>query len=183
MGKKRALPAGLVEHPVATLNQGLLLPVLDDYLFEIFKDPAALAAVMAGEAAEPDARLATLREQVAEKKKEIDNLVGILASGVTSQAITASLVTKEAELKTLDGRLADAKAPVEAVDLKQLTKDMEIVGGSLKVLHRATDEERRDLYEALGVQINFDAAASKVVLSVSSLVTPGREDKSVRRGT
>lgn len=66
---------------------------------------------------------------------------------------------------------------------QQLAEDLRTVGGSLNVLARATDEERRDLYEALGVRVDFDAVASEVVFSVNPLITTGRYDKSVRRGT
>ncbi|MFI2364017.1 hypothetical protein [Promicromonospora sp. NPDC019610] len=114
-----------------------------------------------------------MHRQIAETKKEIENLVRTLASGLTSEAVTSALVTKEAELNALQRQLDDLQAPGESIDVKQLAEDLQIVGGSLNVLGRATDEERRDLYEALGVR--FDAAASRVVLNVSSLVTPEKK--------
>ena len=97
--------------------------------------------------------------------------------------ITTSLVTKVAELKALQDRLSELLVPAESIDAEHLTKDLQIVGGSLNVLRRATDKERRDLYEALGVRLDFDATASEVTFSVNPLLTAGRYDKSVRRGT
>ncbi|GAA2234044.1 recombinase family protein [Promicromonospora sukumoe] len=182
VGGKRALPTKLAEHPVAGLNQNRVLPVLDSFLFELFDEPAALAATMAGGNPGSSQRAVAQHKQIAETKKEIENLVRILAGGLTSEAITTALVAKEAELKALQRQLDDLQAPGESIDVKQLAEDLQIVGGSLNVLGRATDEERRDLYEALGVRVDFNAAASEVVFSVNPLIT-GRYDKSVRRGT
>lgn len=88
-------------------------------------------------------------------------------------AIAASLVAKETELKTLDRPLSDVKAPVGAIDLARLTQELEIVGGSLNVLHRTVDDERRDPDEALGVRVDYDASASSPVgrASIPSMAT------------
>ncbi|GAB4085373.1 hypothetical protein GCM10028784_20030 [Myceligenerans cantabricum] len=65
----------------------------------------------------------------------------------------------------------------------QVTEILHGLGGSVAVLGQATDEERRDLYEALGVRVDFDAREREVILSVSPPITAGREDRCVREGT
>ncbi|MFI2364049.1 hypothetical protein [Promicromonospora sp. NPDC019610] len=105
-----------------------------------------------------------------------DGVPRALAATMAGEAaISTSLVTKEAELKALDVRLADAPVPIEAVDLNRLTKNLEIVGGSLKVLNHATDKERRD-HSAFG-------STPQRRGSVSTCRPWSRQRKSVRRGT
>lgn len=174
VGSKRSLPSGLVDHPVSSLNQGLLLPLLDDYLVGLFDDPMAMAIAMTGVATQPDAAVVSLNLRIASLNKEVANLVGVLAAGTVSEAVTQALAVKEAELRKAKDRLADFGPSPSPVDPTTLVDGLRTIGGALEVLHRATDAERRDLYEALALRIDFDSRAREIVVTIDPRL--GRDD-------
>ncbi|MCF4121270.1 recombinase family protein [Antribacter sp. KLBMP9083] len=182
--KRYALPEEIKDgHPPVNLNQAIILPALDADLADLFSDPRAVAAaLLKDDGPSPEQR--TLHDRRRRLQQEIDNLVGFIASGKASDAIATALATKEAELAATKERLAEIGKPRKRPDAEEVVAALNVIGGAVGALAHATDEERRDLYNALDLRIRYDATEKRAHYTVSPLLsTASRSDSRVRRGT
>lgn len=182
--RARAVAPEIVGHPkTVVLNEGLLLPLLDAWIEDEFTDPTWLAAQQVS--AEIPPAVVALRHRKAQLDEAVANLTGAIERGLISQAVLDQLHTREIELAQVKAELAVAARPVVAVSPEQVQGWIEALGGLAAALGKATDAERQDIYEALGLRLDYDPAQR----TVRATATPhepeiaGRCSVRVRRGT
>ncbi|MFJ3407122.1 hypothetical protein [Promicromonospora sp. NPDC090134] len=110
--------------------------------------------------------------------------MSFIVKGMASDAIATALAAKETELAQIKMRLATIVAPRPKVDVAGIIAALNVIGGAVQALAHTTDEERRDLYNALDLRIHYNATEKRAHYTVSPLLsTASRSDSRVRRGT
>jgi site-specific DNA recombinase len=110
-GKGRALPLELAHHPRAVyVNQADLVARIDHELGALFTDPVAMAEALNPSTNVPPEVL-TIRRDLAKVEESLTNLVDVVMSELVFDAMTAAIVTKEAERAVLRTRLAALAQP------------------------------------------------------------------------
>ena len=105
--------------------------------------------------------------------------VAAIVASRASDAVAAALAAKEAELAQTKQRLTEIARPRKKVDAGEIIAALELIGGAVAALARATDAERRDLYDALDLRIRYDATKKRAHYTVSPLLSATRVDSRV----
>ena len=176
----RAVPDELRDHPSNIyLREDAVMASVDRWLATELNDPDWIASAAGPDAAEV-ARADVLREKLAAVEAKITNLVAAVEGADSApEVLIDQLSARTHERDKLKGELARLAAR-RAIAAEEVEELIDYVGGLASALREATDEEKADLYQELGLDLTYEPLAHQLR---AELVPGGRLNGRVRGGT
>lgn len=185
----RAMPADLeAAHPTTTsyVREDAITARLDAWVAS-FANPQWLASSQAPDP-HASARSAGLRAKLTQLDSKVANLMAALENcdAAAIRLIASQLSARQSERDMLMTEL-QAESNPDLMTKEDVTELLDQLGGIPAALALATAEEKASIYDALGVRIEFDPIAKRVVARAEPtrlLALPGQHVLGrVRRGT
>ncbi|WP_157987788.1 hypothetical protein [Jiangella endophytica] len=152
---------------------------VDRWIATELNDPAWIASAASPDAAEI-ARLESSREKLATLERKIVNLVAAVEGAEDApELLIQKLSARSHERDRLKSEIArlTARQTIAAEEVEEL---IDYVGGLPAALREATDEEKADLYEGLGLDLSYEPLAHQLRAELVPGVSPSGR---VRGGT
>lgn len=149
----RAVPEELKNHPSNVyLRQEPVMASVDRWLATELNDPDWIASAAGPDAAEV-ARTDALRGKLAELEQKITNLVAAVEGAeAPPDVLIQELSERSVERDRLKGEIARLTAR-ESLAAEEVQELIDYVGGLASALADATDDEKGELYEELGLDL------------------------------
>jgi len=169
----RSYPQASQDHPRSVyVREDALLRALDEWIAELFApervtETAQQLVEAAGADAERTARADEARRRLNDAGGQLAQYRTTLDAGgdpvTISRWITEAADQERAAQAELDTVLRAGPSPLTVDDVQTAVREL---GGLVAILDKADAADRAELYEALGVGANYDAATHTAVLEV-----------------
>jgi hypothetical protein len=173
--QNRAL-ASTLQHPSSLyVREDAILPALDDWIASL-TSPDALESHQLLTSGTSDAE--ALKAEITAVDRKISSLLAAVESGADLPQLTDQLRRRAKEREGLEARLR-ALPEQRRLDANELQAVIAQLGGVGRVLASADPKARHEVYESLGLRLEFDTNLRRVTAVATQACVFNR----VRRGT